>query len=68
MKNLASVLVLAAVVFSGASTASYASNAKAHTHEAAQQASDVVVFGSKRGQDPDPYVRYQLNRDFQSFH
>jgi hypothetical protein len=65
MKKLVTVLAVAANIF--ASPASAAPNAQARP-VATEQSSDVVIVGSKRGQDPDPYVRAQILRDFQSFH
>jgi hypothetical protein len=66
MKTLITVLALATTVIANA--AHSAPNGQTRKPLMTEQSSDEVTFNGRRGQDPDPYVRHQILRDFQSFH
>ena len=71
MKKLVTVLAVAAtLVASPAFSKTNASkvNANARAAFASAESSDVVTYGSKRGQDPDWFIRFQVLRDFQAAH
>lgn len=71
MKKLVTVFAVAAMLVASpafAKTNASKINANARAAFASSESSDVVTSGSKRGQDPDWFIRYQIQRDFQAAH
>ena len=69
MKKLATIVALAGILISGPALAQNAKNGAQGPAATNGQSPDGVYWrGTKRGQDPDWFIRFQILRDAEAAH
>ena len=70
MKKLATIAALAGILISGPALAQNAKNGARGSAVTNGQSQDDAVYwrGTKRGQDPDWFIRFQILRDAEAAH